>query len=256
MANTKWTHDELMVAVNLYCKIPFTSTRKTSPDIVKWANVIGRSPGALYTKLCNLGRFDIKMQEAGISGLTHGSKLDEIVWNEFEQDPENFIYESEVLLAKMMSIHVEDIVQLRLSKLPDGKMRETVIRQRVNQNFFRQAVLLAYNHHCCISGVGQTQLLEACHISSLASDLKNRTNPKNGLCMNSFFHRAYDANLIAITPEFLVEISDQLIETTTEENYRRYLISLKGRHIIMPSKLVPDTALLKQRYEQYIDVNN
>ena len=46
--NPIWTEDELKMAINVYCKIPFIKTRKSSPEIIKWAKIIGRSPGGLY----------------------------------------------------------------------------------------------------------------------------------------------------------------------------------------------------------------
>ncbi|TGX83898.1 hypothetical protein E5358_01615 [Palleniella muris] len=45
----------------------------------------------------------------------------------------------------------------------------------------------SYNFHCCISGVAIPELLEACHIINWSDDATQRTNPKNGICLNSFF---------------------------------------------------------------------
>ena len=43
----KWTREETIIAFNLYCKIPFKSSSKTHPLVVKYARIIGRSPSAL-----------------------------------------------------------------------------------------------------------------------------------------------------------------------------------------------------------------
>ena len=69
--NSNWTEDELKMAINVYCKIPFIKARKSSPEIIKWAKIIGRSPGALYTKICNLGHFD---SGVNAKGLSHAGK--------------------------------------------------------------------------------------------------------------------------------------------------------------------------------------
>ena len=63
--NPNWTEDELKMAINVYCKIPFIKADKTSPEIVRWAQVFGRSAGGLYTKICNLGHFDRDHQLSG-----------------------------------------------------------------------------------------------------------------------------------------------------------------------------------------------
>lgn len=249
--NPNWSEDELKMAINIYCRIPFKSTRKSSPEIIKWANIIGRSPGALYTKLCNLGNCDKAMQDIGVKGLSHGGKLEPIIWAEFEKDPEKIIYESELLLAERMGKSVEEANNVDTLTLPEGKMREVVVRQRVNQRFFRDVVLTAYDNHCCITGINIPSLLEACHISGWADDTKNRTNPKNGICMNAFFHKAYDKYLMAITPDFEIVISGQMIDNTIEKSFRDYLISINGKPILMPEKFAPDKNLLSIHYEQY-----
>ena len=37
-----WTREETIVAFNMYCKIPFKSSSKTNPSVVKYANMIER----------------------------------------------------------------------------------------------------------------------------------------------------------------------------------------------------------------------
>ncbi|MBQ9417737.1 MAG: HNH endonuclease, partial [Bacteroidales bacterium] len=67
-----------------------------------------------------------------------------------------------------------------------------IVKQRINQSFFRTAVLTSYNNRCCITGLSRKELLEASHIVDWSKDIENRLNPSNGLCLNILFHRAYD----------------------------------------------------------------
>lgn len=247
--NPNWTEDELKMAINVYCKIPFIKARKSSPEIIKWAKIIGRSPGGLYTKICNLGHFDSGVEA---KGLSHAGKLDPIIWAEFEQNPEKVIYESELLLAQRMGQTLEEYTEISTDDLPEGKTREVVVRQRVNQRFFHDTVLSAYDNHCCITGISNTPLLEACHISGWANDARNRTNPKNGLCMTPTFHRAYDKYLIAITPDYEIVISEQMINGAKDEQTQRYLVGLQHKKMLMPEKFAPDVELLAQHYESYL----
>jgi len=237
------------MAINVYCKIPFIKAHKTSPEIVRWAQVIGRSAGGLYTKICNLGHFDSGVEA---KGLSHTGKLDAIVWAEFEQNPEKVIYESELLLARRMGLTIEEYAEISTDDLPEGKTREAVVRQRVGQRFFHDAVLSAYGSRCCITGISNASLLEACHISGWADDVKNRTNPKNGLCMTPTFHRAYDKYLMAITPGYGIVVSEQMIACAKDDKTKRYLIDMQGRKIRMPEKFVPDAELLARHYEAYL----
>ena len=251
MNNPNWTEEEIKMAINIYCKVPFLKTRKTSPEIIKWAKIIGRSPGGLYTKLCNLGHCDKGVQDTGFKGLSHIGKLDEIIWAEFEQDPERIIYESEQLLAQRMNTTIEEYAEIDINSLPEGKTKEVIVRQRINQRFFHEAVLVSYNNQCCITGVNIPSLLEACHISPWKDDVRNRTNPKNGLCMNPFFHRAYDKFLFTISPDYNIIISEQMMNGVKDKLFLTYLKDIQGRSIILPKKFLPDITLLTKHYEQY-----
>ena len=160
-------------------------------------------------------------------------------------------FESERLFAERAGKNVEDTLGPDIQKLPQGREREVIVRQRVNQQFFRDAVLTAYLNHCCITGISNTPLLEACHISGWADDKNNRTNPKNGLCMTPTFHRAYDKYLMAITPDCEIVFSDEMLSGAKDETTLEYLRDLQGRHIIMPEKFAPEQEFLAQHFEAY-----
>lgn len=249
MAN--WTREETVVALNVYCKIPFKNSSARNPIIQEYAKILNRTPSALNLKIGNLGSFDPELRAKGIVGLGHTSKMDELVWNEFFDNPEKLSYESEEIIANLRHQTVEESSAIDINSLPEGTERNVVTRQRINQRFFRDVVLCSYENHCCITGISNCQLLEACHISSWHDDIKNRTNPKNGLCMNPLFHKAFDCFLFTVTPDYTIEISEQMIECTNNKNFRQYLTTINGSHIIMPEKFSPDTKLLEMHYEQY-----
>ena len=219
--------------------------------IKEYAQLIGRTPAALNLKIGNLGSFDPVLREKGIVGLAHTSKMDEDIWNEFFDNPENLAYESEKIIAQLKHQPIEESTIVDLSDLPEGRERTAFVRQRVNQQFFRDAVLCSYENRCCITGVNIPSLLEACHISSWKDDVKNRTNPKNGLCMNILFHRAFDKYLMTVTPDYNILISEQMIDGTQEEVFRNYLQKLTGTPIRLPEKFSPDKEFLSRHYERY-----
>lgn len=219
--------------------------------IVKYANILGRSPSALNMKIGNIGRLDPDLREKGISGLIHGAKMEEDVWKEFYGNPEKLAFESEKIIAKYSNQDIETSSDIKTDDLPQGIDREAMVRQRVNQSFFRSAVLSAYNFCCCISGVQNSSLLEACHIVNWSQDIKNRTNPKNGLCMNPFFHKAYDKHLISITPDLKIVISDELQQNIKEDSFSCYLKNINGRNILLPDKFLPQKEFLEIHYNQF-----
>lgn len=85
-----------------------------------------------------------------------------------------------------------------------------------------------------------------------SQDVANRTNPKNGLCLNPFFHKAYDEYLIGISPDFKIAISEELLDKT--ENtlfFRDYLRNINSRNIIMPDRFLPQRELLEIQYNNF-----
>lgn len=250
----KWTREETIIAFNVYCKIPFKDSSKTHPTIVKYAQIIGRTPSALNMKIGNLGRLDPKLKERGIVGLGHGAKMEEEVWKEFYENPDKLAFESECLIAQVANTNIEKVANIDVYDLPKGKERLAVVKQRINQSFFRSAVMCSYDFKCCISGMGSPELLEACHIVDWSEDDTNRSNPENGLCLNSLFHKAYDKHLIAITPNYRVIISDELIDKAEDESLRSYLASLKNKKLILPNRFYPKPDFLDYHYQKFLQI--
>lgn len=246
-----WTRDETIVAFNVYCKIPFKDCSKSHPTIKTYADLLGRTPSALAMKIGNIGRLDPDLQKRGIKGLVHGAKMEEEIWNEFYNNPELLAYESEKVLAELQGKTIQENIEINIDDLPEGIEREAIVKQRVNQSFFRMAVLSSYNNCCCISGVCNPEMLDACHIVEWSQDFVNRTNPKNGLCMTPFFHRAYDKMLMAISPDFNIYISDELLQNIQNEKFAQYIRSINGDKIIMPDRFFPEKDLLQIHYERF-----
>ena len=221
--------------------------------IIKYANILGRSPSALNMKVGNIGRLDSTLKKQGITGLLHGAKMEEDVWNEFYGNPELLAFESEKIIAQLSNQSIEVSSGIKTDDLPKGTERDIIIKQRINQSFFRSTVLSAYNFHCCISGVNVTDLLEACHIVDWSQDERNRINPQNGLCMNPFFHKAYDKYLLGITPDMRIVVSEELLSGSIDTSFVDYLKTLNGRKILLPDKFLPQKELLAIHHDKFIN---
>lgn len=253
--NDKWTREQLIMALNVYCKIPFKDVKESHPIIQKYAPLIGRTPVALKMKVGNFGRFDPILRSKGIVGLGHGGKDEEKIWKEFWNEPDKLAFESEQLFAKRANMKIEQFVDIKDLDIPLGKNRDVIIHQRVNQSFFRKMVLCSYLNRCCVTGISNSSLLEACHIISWSDDEVNRMNPSNGLCLNPLFHKAYDNYLMAITPDYRICISDQMLCDIKEVGTLHFLMELRNRHIIMPEKFSPSQEFLSIHYEEYSQRN-
>ncbi len=243
-----WSRAETIVAYNVYCKIPFKKSSKTNPTIIKYAKIIGRSPSALNMKVGNFGRLDPDLKKQGIVGLGNGSKLDEVVWNEFNGNWEKLAFESELLIAEFQNKKVEEIIDDEVFEFPIGTERETIIKQRVNQSFFRSTILSSYNFKCCITGLSISELLVASHIKPWKSDELNRLNPHNGLCLNSIHDKAFDKGFITITPEYKIKISKYFDDFKKDEAVLDFFLKYENQSIILPDRFLPSKEFLDWHY--------
>lgn len=246
--NKNWTREETIIAFNVYCKIPFKSSSKTHPKIIEYAKIIGRSPSALNMKIGNFGRLDPELKKQGITGLVNGSKLEEIIWEEFNNDWEKLSYESELLIAKFQNKPIEEIEDINLDDLPLGKDKETIIKARVNQSFFRSTILSSYNLKCCITGLSIPSFLIASHIIPWVKDKENRTNPHNGLCLNSIHDKAFDKGYITITPDYKIKVSEYFDNYTNDIAVNDFFVKFHNQSILLPDRFLPSKDFLDWHY--------
>lgn len=244
----RWTKEQTIVALYLYCKIPFNKVSSNHPDIIKFSKLIGRSPNSLKMKIGNFGSFDPELKKRGIIGLSNTSKLDEQIWQEFSNNWENLAFESEFLLAKFQNKTIEEIDSISFEDFPEGKDRDTLIKTRINQNFFRSTILSSYNTKCCITGLSIPELLVASHIIPWSIDKNNRTNPHNGLCLNSFHDKAFDKGYITITPEYTIHISSCFNDFLKDETIKKFFLDFQNRPIILPERFLPSKEFLEYHY--------
>ena len=245
MKTTNWTREETIIAFNVYCKIPFKASSSRNPEIIKHAKIIGRSPSALNMKIGNFGRLDPVLKRQGISGLSHGSKMEKDVWDEFHGNWEKLIYESELLIAKFKGKRLEASVRIDLAGLPQGRERERVVKERVNQNFFRQTVLSSYRQKCCITGLELPGLLIASHIIPWAKSKQERLNPRNGLCLNALHDKAFDRGLITISTDYKVVLSGGILGRDADAAVQKFFLPFRGEKIFAPEKFSPQKEFLE-----------
>jgi putative restriction endonuclease len=243
-----WTKEQTIIAFNVYCKIPFKSSSKINPTIIKYANIIGRSPSALNMKIGNFGRLDPALKEQDISGLTNGSKLDKEIWEEFHGNWDKLAFESEKLIAEFQHKSIEESTGIDLDDIPLGEVRERVVKMRVNQSFFRSAVLSSYNQKCCITGLSILDLLIASHIKPWKDDKENRLNPQNGLCLNAIHDRAFDKGYITITTDYKVHVSKYFDEYSADKAVKDLFLKYDKQSIILPDRFLPAKEFLEWHY--------
>ncbi|MGM0582908.1 MAG: HNH endonuclease [Bacteroidota bacterium] len=244
-----WTREELILAINLYCKLPFGRLHRLNPQVIHLSELIERTPSSVAYKLVNFASLDPSLKARGIKGASNTSKLDKSIWSEFYNNWEDLPYESEKLLAKIENKPIEKVSNINIQDLPVGKTRERVVKVRVNQSFFRTSILASYNNTCCITGISQNELLIAGHIKPWSKDEKNRLNPRNGIAINALHDKAFENGLITITPEYKIKISNVLLKQKKTETLDKYFLQYQDKEIVLPSRFLPDIEFLKYHNE-------
>ncbi|HLT34296.1 MAG TPA: HNH endonuclease [Aquaticitalea sp.] len=245
-----WTREELILAVNLYCKLPFGRLHRLNPEVIHLADLIGRTPSSMAYKLVNFASLDPSLKAKGIKGASNASKLDADIWNEFFENWDILPYESEKLLANFKHTTIEKLNHIPEFELPkEGKTREQLLKIRVNQSFFRSSILASYNNRCCITGIQQPELLIAGHIKPWSIDEKNRMNPQNGIAINALHDKAFEEGLMTITPAYKIKISATLFRQRKSKSIEEYFLKLDNQDIILPSRFLPNPEFLKYHNE-------
>lgn len=246
MDGEDWTRNELILAINLYCKTQFGRIHQRNPQIIELAKIIGRTPGAVSYKMANIASLDESIPQ---KGAANASKRDRIVWNEFFENTENLAYESERLLSEYKNEAIPAIDIPDMDDIPEGRDRDQLVKNRVNQSFFRKTILACYDFKCCITEIAIPELLLASHIVPWSKDKANRLNPRNGLCLNALHDKAFDAGLITISDSFKIVVSESVKQRKSSDNEIAFLTKFDGKPIILPRKFQPDTNFLAYHRE-------
>lgn len=241
---TLWTRDELILAFEIYCRIPFRKTKANNPEVISLARLIGRSPAGVARKLGNFGAFDPELQKRGVTGLTHASKMDADVWNEFNSSWNNLVLEARRLRDALSPTDRggEPLAGLASPVGPSEKV--SARKTRIHQAFFRDAILSSYEQTCCVTGLRLCEVLVASHIVPWSVSEQLRTDPRNGLCLSATFDRLFDSGLLTISPDLKVVMSKSL-RSFGDRQIEALICAYHGSPMIRPHRFLPDQTHLE-----------
>jgi len=243
-----WSRKQLIIAFKLYCDIPFGKMHSRNPQIIRYARAIGRTPSALAMKLTNIASLDPAIRSTGRVGLTGASQADREMWDEMTSDWSRFakeIEQSERAIAVDSPSNDSKEGSFDDVKSYTGETRTALIEARLGQSFFRSAVLSSYDYKCCISGIAIPELLVASHIVPWKTDIANRLNPRNGLCLSSIHDRAFDLGLITISPDYRLILSKRVRMIKSNSYLSHTFHDYVDKVISLPEKFSPDPEFLK-----------
>ncbi len=142
----------------------------------------------------------------------------------------------------------------------EEQMRRYILRetkQRVHQPVFRATVLRAYGTRCAVCALRHHQLLDAAHIVP-DSDPRGVASVRNGLAMCKIHHAAFDAHILGVRPDLVVQIRTDLLD---EIDGPMLEYGLKRRHgerlLTIPTVKSerPDPELLEIEYQRFLNAS-
>lgn len=239
-----WTREELIMTLALYFQLPFGRLNHGTPEVKRLAALIGRTDNSVALRLVNFAACDPYILATGRHGMPGGERICQPIWDEFANNREQLFIEAERIKARLLKQPIEQTLHITANDLI-GTTRETVVRQRVNQNVFRSMILANYNSTCAITGIAIPELLVASHIVPWAENEQERLNPENGICLSSLYDKAFDQGLIAIDTDYSILLSKKLKEYSKCDFYGKHFVFIENKKISLPEEHLPNKMFLK-----------
>lgn len=240
--SANWTRDQLLLAFRLYCQTPFGRLHNRNPEIVQLAALIGRTANALAMKACNFASLDPAIRTSGRHGLSGASTADRAIWNEFSANSEALAAAAEEAYDRLAATApVAGSPAIPEPELPTGPTDVLrTIRARRVQRFFSNSVLAAYEYKCALTGLAVRDLLNASHIIPWSVDESRRADPRNGICLNALYDRAFDRGLITFDDSLRVVISTRLKGEPMDRYQREMVEQVENQQLRLPCQFQPD----------------
>lgn len=125
-----------------------------------------------------------------------------------------------------------------------------LVKQRLHQSTFREAVIDAYQARCALSGLPEPKLLDAAHIIEDKNEKLGQPVVQNGIPLSKIHHAAFDAHLIGIDADFRVHVSPRLL-SQRDGPMLEALKALDGAALQLPHRRedYPDRDRLVDRFK-------
>jgi len=127
-----------------------------------------------------------------------------------------------------------------------------VVKRRLHQDAFRQAVIQAYKGRCAFSNLPISTLLDAAHIVADKHELLGQPMVSNGFPLSKIHHAAFDAHLIGVDADYKIHVSKKLL-AQRDGPILEALKGLNGTSLRLPERKqdYPDQERLTVRFKEY-----
>ncbi len=128
---------------------------------------------------------------------------------------------------------------------------DRIVKERLQQPVFRAQVLAAYENRCAFCRLRHRELLDAAHIRN--DSLGGEPVVTNGIAMCKIHHAAFDTMLMAVRPDYAIEVRPDVLVEEDGPTLTYALQRLHLERIELPRQRAarPNRELLEERYERF-----
>ena len=199
--------------------------------------------------------FERKLPLVYLHGIEPGKYLATYPAYIIGDDQSNLTFKVAVDDAVPAFEYTQSSVSRQIAEVSDARHAylTSTVKVRLHQRAFREKVLDAYKSQCAFCRLKHRELLDAAHI--IPDNLpEGKSTIENGLSLCKLHHSAYDAFIIGVTPDYIIQVRDDILE---EEDGPVLQHGLKGLHkskLILPSTKshYPSKEALEWRYSRFI----
>lgn len=201
--------------------------------------------------------FELKRPLVYLHGIEPGKYLATYPVYIIGDDPSNLTFKVAVDDALPSFEYPETRVARQLAEISDARHAylTSTVKIRLHQRSFREKVLDAYKSQCAFCHLRHRELLDAAHI--IPDNMpEGKSTIENGLSLCKLHHAAYDSFIISVTPDFIIQVREDILE---EEDGPVLQHGLKGLHnskLFLPSskRNYPNRDALAWRYSRFTNV--
>lgn len=182
------------------------------------------------------------------SGLTPGRYLGHWPALVVADDPAALCFTVAIDDAQSLALGAQEMVADEGRRLYVTRLA----RQRIHQAAFRERVLTAYERACAMCRLRHEELLDAAHILPDSHPL-GEPLVTNGLALCKLHHAAFDANIVGIRPDLVLQVRDDVLIEVDGPMLAHGLQELHGARIVVPRKELqrPNAEFLATRYDMF-----
>lgn len=145
-------------------------------------------------------------------------------------------------------IDIRDRINVALNDIQDNTESA---RSEVREKIFRYNVYDLFNNKCCLTGLSEKSLLQACRISPASrTDINSPMDPNCGLLLNKFHGSLFNDHLMTVTYDGDVLYSNKL-KNSLGKSFDS--MCLDNSHIEWPECFTPKRSAFKQHNECFYE---